>query len=66
MYNATTFSFDPDGKFIFPLTVWITEMRIQNLLGIEFQPEVSFCNPLWSTWDWDEEPSKANLLWQFQ
>ena len=42
MYNATTFSFDPDGHFIFPLTVWITEMRFQSFLGIDFsQQQVS-------------------------
>ena len=28
------FSYDPDGQFTFPLTVWITEMKTQNLLGI--------------------------------
>ena len=27
-YATTTFSYDPDGQFIFPLTVWITEVRI--------------------------------------
>ena len=37
-----TFSYDPDGKFIFPLTVWFTEMRTQNLLGMVFcQKQVS-------------------------
>ena len=37
-----TFSYDPDGQFIFPLTVWITEMRTQNLLGMDFcQKQVS-------------------------
>ena len=35
--NATiTFSYDPDGQYIFPLTVWITEMRTQNVLGMDF------------------------------
>ena len=34
--------YDPDGQFIFPLTVWTTEMRIQNLLGMDFcQKQVS-------------------------
>ena len=34
--NSTiTFSYDTDGQFIFPLTVWITEMRTQNLLGMD-------------------------------
>ena len=29
-------SFDSNGKFSFPLTVWITEMKTQNLLGMDF------------------------------
>ena len=37
-----TFSNDPDGQFTFPLTVWITEMKTQNLLGMDFcQKQVS-------------------------
>ena len=35
-YATITFSYDPDGQFIFPQTVWITEMRTQNLLGMDF------------------------------
>ena len=35
-YATITFSYDPNGQFIFPLTVWITEMRTQNLLGMDF------------------------------
>ena len=35
-YATITFNYDPDGQFIFPLTVWITEMRTQNLLGMDF------------------------------
>ena len=35
-YAMITFSYDPDGQFIFPLTVWITEIRTQNLLGMDF------------------------------
>ena len=31
-----TFSYDPDGQFSFLLTVWITEMKTQNLLGMDF------------------------------
>ena len=31
-----TFSYDPDGLFTFPVTVWITEMKTQNLLGMNF------------------------------
>ena len=37
-----TFSYDPDGQFTFPLTVWITEMKTQNILGMDFcQKQVS-------------------------
>ena len=37
-----TFSYDPDGQFTFPLTVCITEMKTQNLLGMDFcQKQVS-------------------------
>ena len=37
-----TFSYDPDGQFSFPLTVWITGMKTQNLLGMDFcQKQVS-------------------------
>ena len=41
--NATIkFSYDPDGQIIFLLTVWITEMRTLNLLGMDFgQKKVS-------------------------
>ena len=35
-YATITFSFEPNRKFIFPLTVWITEMRTQNLFGMDF------------------------------
>ena len=35
-YATITFSYDPDGQFIFSLTVWMTEMRTQNLLGMDF------------------------------
>ena len=35
-YATITFRYDSDGQFIFPLTVWITEMRTQILLGIDF------------------------------
>ena len=41
-YATITFSYDPDGQFIFTLTVWIAEMRTQNLLGMNFcQKQVS-------------------------
>ena len=35
-YATITFCYDPDGQFVFPLTVWITEMKTQNLLGMDF------------------------------
>ena len=35
-YATIIFSYDPDGQLTFPLTVWITEMRTQNLLGMDF------------------------------
>ena len=38
-FATITFGYDPDGQFIFPLTV---EMRTQNLLGMDFcQKQVS-------------------------
>ena len=44
-YATITFRYDPDGQFIFPLTVWITEMKTQNLLGMDFsQKQVSGIN----------------------
>ena len=41
-FATLTFRYDPDGQFSFPLTVWITEMKTQNLLGMDFcQKQVS-------------------------
>ena len=41
-FATLPFSYDPDGQFSFPLTVWITEMKTQNLLGMDFcQKQVS-------------------------
>ena len=41
-FATLTFTYDPDGQFSFPLTVWITEMKTQNLLGMDFcQKQVS-------------------------
>ena len=41
-YATTIFSYDPDGQYIFPLTVWITEMKTKNILGMNFcQNQVS-------------------------
>ena len=39
---SLTFCYDPDGQFTFPLAVWITEMKTQKLLGMDFcQRQVS-------------------------
>ena len=35
-YATIEFSYDPNGKYSFPITVWITEMKTQNLLGMDF------------------------------
>ena len=35
-YATITFSYDSDGQFIFSPTLWITKMRTQNLLGMDF------------------------------
>ena len=41
-FATLTFSYDPDGQFSFPLTVWITEMKTQIFLGMDFcQKQVS-------------------------
>ena len=41
-FTTLTFSYDPDGQFSFPLTVWITEIKTQSLLGMDIcQKQVS-------------------------
>ena len=35
-YATITSSYDPDGQFIFQLLVCITEMRTQNLRGMDY------------------------------
>ena len=35
-YATMDFSYNPNREYTFPLTVWITEMRTQNLLGMDF------------------------------
>ena len=35
-YATIEFSYDPNGEYSFPLTVWPTEMKTQNLLGMDF------------------------------
>ena len=41
-FATLKFSYDPDGQFSFHLTYWITEMKTQNLLGMDFcQKQVS-------------------------
>ena len=41
-YATMTFSYDPDEQITLPPAVWITDMRTQNLLGLDFcQKQVS-------------------------
>ena len=35
-FATLTLCYDPDGQFSFPLTAWITKMKTQNLLGMDF------------------------------
>ena len=35
-YATIKFIYDPNGEYSFPSTVWITETRTQNLLGMDF------------------------------
>ena len=35
-YATIEFSYNPNGEYSFPLIAWITEMRIQNPLGMDF------------------------------
>ena len=35
-YANVEFSFDPNYEHSSPLTVWITEMKTQNLLGMDY------------------------------
>ena len=41
-YATIEFSYDPNGEYSFPLTVWITEMKIQNLLRMDFCQNQAF------------------------
>ena len=41
-YANTTFCYDPAGQCVCPLFLWITEMKTQNVLGMDFpQKQVS-------------------------
>ena len=41
-FGTLTFAYDSDGHFSLPLNVWITGMKTQNLLGMDFcQTQVS-------------------------
>ena len=41
-YATMIFRYDSNGEYTFSLTVWITEMQSQNLLGMDFcQNQVS-------------------------
>ena len=35
-YATIESSYDPNGEYSFPQTVWFTEMKTQNLLGMDF------------------------------
>ena len=58
-YATITFSYDPDGQFIFPLTVWNTEMRAQNLF------EMDFCQKQVSGVQFDLPGIEIKNPWQF-
>ena len=45
-HATITFCYDPDGHFVFPLTVWITELETQNP-WIGLLPKTSIWVPLW-------------------
>ena len=62
-YATTSFSYDPDGQFIFPLTVCITEMKTQTLIGMDFcQKQV--CGILFESPGIEIKNPQVNLLWQ--
>ena len=64
-YATISFSYDPDGQFIFPLTVWITETRTQNLLGMDFcQKQVFGIHFDLLGNEKKNQSSQVNLLWQ--
>ena len=35
-FATLPFSYDPDGQFPFHLTLWNSEMKTQNFLGMKF------------------------------
>ena len=41
-YATIEFSYDSNGEYSFPLTVWITKIRTQNLLGKDFCQNQAF------------------------
>ena len=38
-YATLAVIYDPDGCLFFILTVWVTEMKIHNLLSTDFRPK---------------------------
>ena len=38
-FETNSFIYDADGQFSFALTLWITEMKTKNLLGLDFRRE---------------------------
>ena len=41
-YATIEISYDPNGEYSFPLTVWFTELKPQNLLGMDFCQHQAF------------------------
>ena len=64
VYAFIKFSYVLNGEYSFPLTVWITQMKTQNLLGMEF------CQNQASGTHFDipgielRQPPKTFLLWE--
>ena len=46
-YATIGFSYDHNGKHSFPLTVWITEMKFKNLLGMDFFQNQAYGIHIW-------------------
>ena len=64
-YATITFCYDPDAQSLFPLTVWITAMKTQNLLGMDFcQKQVSGIH-FELAQNRAKKTSKFTMLWLF-
>ena len=63
-YATMEFSYDPNGEYTFPLTVWITEMRTQTFLGMDFcQNQASGIHSNLPSIEL-RQPTKNFLLWK--